>query len=137
MARAPTPLVRLEGDEKVMQEVVPMVHVPDVRKAAQWYMSIGFTLRATNTRDGEMDWASLCFGNGEIMLSAGGRSSTEDRREVDLYVRTNDVGGLFRCLKDRVEVREDLHDTFYGTREFIIRDLNGFWLTFGQEVENR
>ena len=27
---------------------------------------------------------------------------------------------------------EDLHDTFYGMREFIIRDLNGFWITFGQ-----
>jgi len=27
---------------------------------------------------------------------------------------------------------EGLHDTFYGMREFIIRDLNRFWITFGQ-----
>ena len=27
-----------------------------------------------------------------------------------------------------------LHDTFYGMREFIIRDLNRFWVTFGQDL---
>jgi hypothetical protein len=27
---------------------------------------------------------------------------------------------------------EDPHDTFYGMREFIVRDNNGFWITFGQ-----
>jgi hypothetical protein len=29
---------------------------------------------------------------------------------------------------------EDLHDTFYGMREFILRDCNGFWITFGQRI---
>jgi hypothetical protein len=38
-------------------------------------------------------------------------------------------------LRERVEIREGLHDTFYGMREFIIRDINGFWMTFGQEIE--
>src|SRR5712691_3152630 len=30
------------------------------------------------------------------------------------------------------QVVKGLHDTFYGTREFIIRDLNRFWMTFAQ-----
>jgi len=30
---------------------------------------------------------------------------------------------------------EDPHDTFYRMREFIIRDFNGFWITFGQSVQ--
>jgi uncharacterized glyoxalase superfamily protein PhnB len=60
--------------------------------------------------------------------------STADRREVDLYVSTENVEDLYRRLKDRVEVRVSLNDTFYGTREFIIRDLNGFWVTFGQQI---
>jgi hypothetical protein len=29
---------------------------------------------------------------------------------------------------------EGLHDTFYGMREFIIRDLNRFWITFGSPL---
>lgn len=68
------------------------------------------------------------------MLSAGGRLPTEDRREVDLYVRTDEVDRLYERLKDRVQIRLGLEETFYGTREFIVRDLNGFWLTFGQDL---
>ncbi len=33
---------------------------------------------------------------------------------------------------DRLQVVAELGDTDYGMREFIIRDPNGFWITFGQ-----
>ena len=29
---------------------------------------------------------------------------------------------------------EEPHDTFYGMREFIIRDCNRFWLSFGEPI---
>ncbi len=35
------------------------------------------------------------------------------------------------------EVVKGLHDTFYGAREFIIRDLNRFWMTFAQFASDR
>ena len=116
------------------EKVVPMIHVPDVRATAEWYRSIGFTVVAVNEVDGAIDWASLSFGSTGIMLSEGGRTSESHRREVDLYVQTDDVAATFERLKGRVEVVEGLHDTFYGMREFIIRDLNRFWITFGQPV---
>lgn len=53
---------------------------------------------------------------------------------MDLYVFVVDVDDLRRSLKGRVEFVEDLHDTFYGMREFIIRDLDRFWITFGQPL---
>jgi len=117
-----------------MQHVVPMIHVPDVRRTVEWYQRIGFTLRGTNEPDGVMDWAALVFVNSEVMFTEGGRASTEDRREVDLYVRVEDVDAVYQRLKDWTEVRVELNDTFYGMREFIIRDINGFWITFGQEM---
>jgi len=120
----------------VLQQVTPMIHVPDVRATAAWYESIGFTRLHTNEDPDEgTNFALLAYGNSQIMLNAGGRLSKEDRREVDLYVRTDDVNRLYERLKDRVEIRVDLNETFYGTREFIIRDLNGFWLTFGQDLD--
>ncbi len=121
----------------MVDRVVPMIHVPDVRAAAEWYVStIGFRIRGTNEPDGKMDWAALTFGSTEIMLSAGGRPSVAYRREVDLYIQTDDVDGTFNRLKGRVEVVEPLNDTFYGMREFIIRDPNRFWITFGQPTES-
>ena len=120
------------------ERVVPMIHVPDVRATADWYQGIGFTVNYTFDDGGEgLSFASLSFGSGEVMFSSGGRPSTRDRREVDLYVYSDNVDDLYRRLEDRVEVVEGLHDTFYGMREFIIRDLNRFWMTFGQDLPAR
>ena len=82
---------------------------------------------------GELVWAKLIFGNSELMLNAGEKPSTAQRREVDLYITTNDADELSRRLKDRVRVVEGVHDTFYGMREFILRDLNR--VTFGQPIQ--
>jgi uncharacterized glyoxalase superfamily protein PhnB len=118
----------------VATKVVPMIHVPDVRAAAAWYAALGFTVTGTHEEDGEMDWASLRFGGGEVMFSEGGRASMAGRREVDLYVEVEEVDGLYERIKDRVGVVEGVHDTAYGMRELIVRDLNGFWVTFGQPL---
>ena len=117
------------------QRVVPMIHVPDVRAAVGWYESIGFSV--LNTFEDEVDgmtFAVLSYEGSQIFLNAGGRSSTEDRREVDLYVRTDEVDRLYERLKERVEIRSGLQNTFYGAREFTVRDLNGFWVTFGLDL---
>ena len=117
------------------QTVVPMIHVPDVRATAEWYTSIGFKLVRQNEEDGEINWAKMSSGNSEVMFQSGGKPSTEHRREVDLYILTGNVDDLHRRLQDRVQVVEDPHDTFYGMREFIIRDFNRFWITFGQPIQ--
>src|SRR6266850_3678715 len=115
------------------QKVVTMIHVPDVRATVDWYESIGFTVINTYGNDGEgLSFAILSFGSSEVMFNQGGQPSARDRREVDLYVYSDNVDDLYQRIKDRVEVVEGLHDTFYGMREFIIRDLNRFWITFGQ-----
>jgi uncharacterized glyoxalase superfamily protein PhnB len=114
-----------------------MIHVPDVRATVEWYAQIGFTV--TNTYDDSgsgLSFAILSFGGGQVMFNSGGQSSHEKRREVDLYVDVDNVDEIYQGLKDRVEVVKDPHDTFYGMREFIIRDLNRFWITFGCQTAN-
>ena len=115
------------------EKVTPMIHVPDVRATVDWYESIGFKVIDTYGDDGEgLSFGMLRFGTSDVMFNQGGQPSTERRREVDLYVYADDVDDIYQSLKDRVDVVEALHDTFYGMREFIIRDLNRFWITFGQ-----
>ena len=81
-----------------------------------------------------LSFAILSFGSSEVMFNSGGQPSTRNRREVDLYVESEKVDHLYERFKDRVEVIEGPHDKFYGMREFIIRDLNRFWITFGQDI---
>jgi catechol 2,3-dioxygenase-like lactoylglutathione lyase family enzyme len=115
--------------------VVPMIHVPDVRATVDWYQSIGFKVVATygnETPDG-LSFAVVSFGESEVMFNQNGETSTEWRREVDLYIYTDDIDAIYARFKDRVDVVEGPHDTFYGMREVIIRDVNRFWITFAQE----
>jgi len=116
--------------------LVPMIHVPDVRATVEWYQSIGFDTVNTyenGTPDG-LSFAIMSFGNGQVMFNQGGQTSDKRRREVDLYVYTDDVDQIYERLKGRVDIIEPPHDTFYGMREVILRDVNRFWITFAQEL---
>lgn len=136
----------------------PMIHVPDVKATALWYQNIGFSVERWHEKSAsetgndrleegspELDWAMLRFGDGVLMLSAGGRKSNAPRRDVDLYVDLGKdrvepgIDALFAQLRDRagVEVVRAPYDAFHGNRELIIRDLNGFWITFAEPVGGR
>jgi catechol 2,3-dioxygenase-like lactoylglutathione lyase family enzyme len=115
------------------KKVVPMIHVPDVAATVEWYRDIGFTVVETHGHEGEgLSFAIVAFGESLVMFREGGGTSTQYRREVDLYVYADNVDAIYESLRGRVEVVEGVHDTFYGMRELIIRDLNRFWITFGQ-----
>jgi len=107
-----------------------MIHVPDVKATVEWYESIGFNVMAVY----EDSFAVVSYGAGWVYFSEGGKTSNAERREVDLYVQVDDVQGVYERVKEHAPIHLDLNDTFYGTREFIIRDLNGFWITFGQRL---
>jgi uncharacterized glyoxalase superfamily protein PhnB len=119
----------------MQKKVVPMLHVPDVRRTVDWYRDIGFDVTVTyDDHSGGLSFAMVSFGTGEVMFSSGGRLSSHHRRDVDLYAYTEDVDDLYDRIKDRVEIVEGPHNMFYGMREIIVRDLNGFWITFGQQL---
>ncbi len=119
----------------MQKKVVPMFHLPDVRRTVEWYRDLGFETKETYGDGGDgLSHAIVAFGAGEVMFSSGGQLSSKHRREVDLYVYTEEIDGLHDRIRDRVELVEGPHNMFYGMREVIIRDLNGFWITFGQEV---
>lgn len=119
----------------LVTKVVPMFHVPDVRQTVEWYRDIGFDVTETYAdHKGGLSFAIVSFGSSEVMFNAGGRPSSHHRREVDLYAYTEDVESLFDRIRNQVEIVEGPHNMFYGMREIIIRDLNGFWITFGQPI---
>jgi ketosteroid isomerase-like protein/uncharacterized glyoxalase superfamily protein PhnB len=116
-----------------LPRAIPMIHVPDVRGTARWYEGIGFTLTGLHEEpDGEATWAELTIGHSTIMLNAGGKPSAAARREVDLYVMVDRLEPHFLRVREHAELVEGVHGTDYGMREFIVRDCNGFWLTFGE-----
>jgi ankyrin repeat protein len=130
------------------RKIVPMIMVPDVGAALEWYLSIGFKEIARFGDDGVLNFAMVSFGNAELMLNMHGKRG---RHDVSLWFYTDRIDDLYRLLKARqftaaqaalaggpyepaaVEFIEDLYEPFYGGREFGIRDLNGFELYFMQD----
>ncbi len=115
------------------ETVTPMIHVPDVRATIDWYRNIGFEVTDTYDDGGDgLSFAILSFGASQVMFNSGGQPSSLRRREVDLYISVENVDAVSSRLEGRVEFMKGVHETFYGMRELIVRDLNGFWITFAQ-----
>jgi len=49
---------------------------------------------------------------------------------LTLYLQVDEIEELYKDIKDKAAIIEDLHTTFYGAREFCIRDSGGHVLTF-------
>ena len=131
--RETAPEVKRKSEERCydhLMRVVPMIHVPDVGATVRWYATLGFNPIRQNEEDGEVNWALLSSGETELMFSAGGKLTTDSRREVDLYVHTEGVDEMHERLKDRVQVVEEPHDTFYGMREIGVHEPSGHIVVF-------
>jgi hypothetical protein len=109
---------------------VPMISVPDVAATLDWYVSIGFGELDRHEDEGLVDFGMVSFGKAELMLRPGAGPGPY---EVSLWLYTDKVDELYQLLKTRqLEFAEEIYDTFYGAREFGIRDPNGYNLYFIQ-----
>jgi len=129
---------------------VPMIHVPDVARTLEWYVSIGFTELARYEDDGVVNFGMVSFGKAELMLNMHGKRGAHD---ASLWFYTDQIDDLYQLLKSRqlasaqaalageavehhgIEIEQDIEDMFYGARQFCIRDLNGYELYFIQSAE--
>jgi ankyrin repeat protein len=134
---------------KSVQKGVPMILVPDVARALDWYATIGFKEIARYADDGLVNFGMVSFGKAELMLNMHRKPGPHD---VTLWFYTDQVDNLYQLLKSRqlaaaqatlagepgahqrIEFEQDIENMFYGARQFGIRDLNGYILYFIQPV---
>jgi ankyrin repeat protein/catechol 2,3-dioxygenase-like lactoylglutathione lyase family enzyme len=129
---------------------VPMIYVPDVAKALEWYTSIGFKEIARYGDDGVVNFGMVSFGEAELMINMHGKKG---RHDASLWFYTDQVDEVYRLLKarqleaaraslaggpsddDGIQFEQDIEDMFYGARQFCIRDLNGYELYFIKSID--
>jgi ankyrin repeat protein len=127
-------------------KTIPMVSVPDVGAALDWYASIGFKELNRLGHGRNVGWGIMALGKAQIMFR---HYPARDPEAVSLWFYTNKVRGLYELLKERqleaaraalgggaanaraIEFVQDLRQPpGYGKLEFWIRDLNGYVLCF-------
>ncbi len=129
--------------------------VPDVNEAIKYYVgNLGFkfamgvdgheNVKMGDINDVELTWATIKKNDVEIMLQHQ-HSLINDVPEFKnrtvggtftLYITMDDTKNFYENIKDKVEIVKPLHETFYNTYEFSIRDLNGYILYFAQDQED-
>ncbi len=134
-----------------MIKITPNIMVKDVNKTIDYYsnnLSFDVVMGVDESKEIKMGdignstliWAMLKKDDAEIMLQRDD-SFIEELPEFKnmniggtftLYVSMQDVNGFFDNIKDKVDIVKGLHKTFYGADEFVIRDLNGYIIYFGE-----
>lgn len=122
----------------------PVLGVRHVRRTAEYYRDVlGFSLAANGVFQPSPDEPGGVYG---IVTRPGvgihlqiRRGDTPERTrpafERDVYVYVDDVDDLYADLQRRgARIVEPLQMAPHGIREFVVEDLNGYRLAFG-EVE--
>ena len=125
------------------KQLTPNLMVEDVNSTIDFYTNVlGFELLATVPETGQFNWAMLKQGNVEIQLQTRASLSEEIPAfkekaiggALTLYIGVEGIQELHERLEGRVTIVQDMHTTFYGTREFAIQDSNGFVISFAETM---
>jgi uncharacterized glyoxalase superfamily protein PhnB len=127
-----------------LQKLTPNLMVEDVNATLAYYQDVfGFELEQSVPSEGQFDWASARRGEVELMFQS--RSSLgkdlPDFQDLPIggsltfFIVLQGIQELYERVRGQAEVVQDLHDTFYGMREFATKDLNGYILTFAEPIE--
>jgi uncharacterized glyoxalase superfamily protein PhnB len=127
----------LKGERMKIKAVIPQLRTTDMALSISFYTEkLGFTVEFNY----EDFYAGIRAGDQLIHLKLVDQPDPSipyvvDGGHLHLYLQTDDLRSFAEQLKSRgVEMVEDVHNTGWNTREFIIRDDQGHTLYFGESL---
>ena len=123
--------------------VAPFFLVAEVVRAAEYYRDkLGFRIVGYFFEEPPV-FAMVGRDDQIVMLSlmtAGRGGSNRDHKDdaLDAYIWVDDVDGLFAELQQRqAEIVSPPQLRIYGMKELEVRDLDGYVICFGEDVDTR
>ncbi len=114
--------------------IMPVLRVADLQRSIEWYTTVlWFESEGRSAGDGDGEHCFVQAGNVEMLLSTGSHLGGSPSFTGTLYFRVAGVDALFARVGGRAEVVWPLGQQDYGTREFGIRDPDGYLLAFAEE----
>ncbi len=119
--------------------------VKNIGRSIQYYKKVlDFTEEFSHGNDdGTLMYASLKRGEIQVMLSSQDRAPEAASPtagagiDVMLFVKDDDIDQIYTEVKQNGgQIAAEIEDKFWGHREFIVEDLDGFRLVFTKHVEN-
>jgi len=129
----------------MLNKMISNLMVEDVNRTVEFYAHfLGFELLTSVPEEGKFEWAMMRRDKVEIMFQA--RSSLGEDipaladapigGSLTFYTEVTGLKDLYDGLEGKVEIVQDLHITFYGTKEFAFRDCNGYIVAYSEALES-
>lgn len=125
------------------QSFTPNILVENVDETVDFYKeNFGFQLELSVPAKSGLQWAMLKRDEAVVMFQESKNFAAELPEFKDkpvggaltFYLKMSGVNEFYEQIKQRVEIVKDLNTTFYGAKEFSVRDCNGFILTFASDA---
>jgi len=131
-----------------MKRLTPNMAVEDVAQSVRFYTEVlGFELKMcvdenrqpadTLPENMACVWANVMHGNVGVMFQQKESFGEDIGVEVDstgasvsFYIEVEDAEALYETLKEKVSIQKELGTTWYGAKEFYIKDPDGYILGF-------
>ncbi len=121
----------------------PNLIAADVNRSVDFYTrELGFTLVASVPDTGTYNWAMVQRDTVTMMFQTLD-SIHEDMPSLKItgkgsigtfFIKMKGIDDLFASLKGKVEIPLDMRTTFYGMKEFAVKDPDGYLLVFAEDM---
>jgi len=118
--------------------------VASVNETVNWYKeNLGFQLVMSVPEEGEMDWAmvqredvAMMFQNRKSVAEEfNPLADVELGGSMSFFTKMFGIDELYEKIVDRASIVKEPYITFYGTKELMIKDCNGYYFTFAEDME--
>jgi uncharacterized glyoxalase superfamily protein PhnB len=126
-----------------LKTLIPNLVVEDVNRTAEYYQrTFGFEIVMTVPDSGAFEFAMLKLDNVTIMFQSmkGFIEALPEYKDqkvggtLFLYFDVENLDKIYNKAKiANADIVVDINTTFYGTREFTMKDCDGYLLIFAEE----
>lgn len=128
-------------DDIYYKKITTCLYVNDIEKSSSFYENVlGFKRVKSNFVKEEPNTEVMRFDKVEIILKSKSENKDKSNPETGnyknfkLYIETKDIKELFNKIKNDVLIISKIDSIDNISQEFTINDLDGFNLTFVQEL---
>lgn len=120
----------------------PMIYTTDIESSMKFYTEIlGFEINEYFPNNKDPTWVAIQIGNQRLAIGKTFKDINHKYHSrgivgsgVHFYIIVDNVDEIYEKLKSKAEIFDEIANTSWGSREFAIKDVNGYIISFSDSV---